>query len=122
MKPFVVVLALAFGLGLVSIAVAIQLNPLGFASVPRTASAIPIPSVRVRMGTTTSSSVVGLSGTIQLGEVLVVGEVKPRRAPPRRSETVSETLIHVAPPPGVDGAYRKLEAKRGIRLTCPSTL
>jgi hypothetical protein len=122
MKPFVVVLALAFGLGLVSVAVAIQLNPLGFASVPRTASAIPIPSVRVRTGTTTSSRVFTLSRRIQLEEVLVVGEAKPRRAPPRRSAAVSETLIHVAPAPCVDGAYRKLEAKRGVRLTCPATL
>lgn len=122
MKPFVVVLALAFGLGLVSIAVAIQLHPSGFARVPRTASATPIPSVRVRVGTTTSSSVVALSRTIQLDEILVVGDVKRRRAPPRRSAAVSETLIHVAPAPCVDGAYRKLEAKRGVRLTCPTAL
>jgi hypothetical protein len=117
MKPFIVVLALALGLGFVSIAMAIQSDRFAFTNAPRGTSAVS--SARVRSATT--PRVASLLRTIQIDEVLVTGELKPRRAPPRRAP-VSEMKVQVVPAPCVDGTYRKLEAKRGVRLSCPASL
>jgi hypothetical protein len=118
MKPFIVVLALALGLTFVSIALAIQSDQFAFTSVPPNTSAVS--SVRVRSAPTPDVAV--LLRTIQAEEVLVMGELKPRRVPARRQASVSQTIVHVVPAPCLDGTYRKLEAKRGVRLSCPASL
>ena len=118
MKPFIVVLALAFGLGLVGIAMAVQSDPLAFTSVKRDPSANP--TFRVR--STTPPKVASMSRTVQLDEVLVLGEFKARLSPTRRHAPVPDTVTHVVSAPCVDGTYRKLEDQRGVRLSCPAAL
>jgi hypothetical protein len=118
MKPFIVVLALVFGLGLVGVAMATQSDPFAFTSVKRSAPANPTVTVR----SATAPRIASTSRTIWLDEVTVVGEFEVRQAPTRRHAPVLDPVTHVATAPCVDGAYRKLEDERGVKLSCPAPL
>lgn len=119
MKALIGFVSLAFGAALVALIVKIQSDPfaltshtLAAAEPPAPVAGQPAPVEKPHIVTLAAVTITGHISSHLLHKQRAVVATRPK-APP------AEPTVKVIPAPCVDGQYRKLEAHRGVRLTCP---